>query len=98
MTPFLQEHLTEKVIEDTDLSKYTNLIWSDEFDGNSLNTNNWNLVAPVASPNNELQKYTTSSENCYVSDGSLKIVANNCVQDAQVVSTKLSSPYSSTLG
>jgi beta-glucanase (GH16 family) len=57
------------------------LVWNDEFDGNSLNTNNWVYEIGDGCPNlcgwgnNELQFYR--SENAWVSDGVLTIEARN---------------------
>lgn len=52
------------------------LVWNDEFDGSSIDTGNWNFeVNCDGGGNNELQCYTDSSENAFVSDGTLKIVA-----------------------
>ena len=55
------------------------LVWSDEFDGDSLNTNVWTRETGGSDGggwgNNELQYYTDRTENSYVSDGTLKIVA-----------------------
>lgn len=55
------------------------LNWSDEFEGTSLNTNNWNYDIGGSDGggwgNNELQYYTNRTDNVYVSDGTLKIVA-----------------------
>lgn len=49
------------------------LVWSDEFDGNSLDTGTW--VATFATAfNNELQFYTNRSQNLRVRDGSLWII------------------------
>ncbi|MEM9064101.1 MAG: carbohydrate-binding protein [Planctomycetota bacterium] len=57
-------------------------IWSDEFDGTSLNPSNWEPMFGDGSAygipgwgNNELQWYTDRPENIQVSDGSLKIIA-----------------------
>lgn len=47
------------------------LKWSDEFDGNSLNTNNWAVETNIH-VNNELQTYT-SSGNYSIEDGILTI-------------------------
>ncbi|MBM7117895.1 glycoside hydrolase family 16 protein [Archangium primigenium] len=49
-------------------------VWSDEFDGTSVNTSNWapNTTVHV---NNEQQQYTNSSENVQVSNGTLKLIA-----------------------
>lgn len=52
------------------------LIWSDEFEGNSLNRSNWNVeVNGYGGWNDELQYYCDSPENIIVSDGTLKIRA-----------------------
>ena len=56
-----------------------NLVWSDEFDGNSLDTGVWTRETGGSDGggwgNNELEYYTDRTENSYVSDGTLKIVA-----------------------
>jgi len=55
-----------------------NLVWSDEFDGNSLNTNNWVYDIGTGSGgwgNNELQYYTNRTENVKVENGNLVITA-----------------------
>lgn len=49
-------------------------IWSDEFDGTSLNTANWSYNTAVH-VNNEQQQYTSSSQNVQVSNGTLKLIA-----------------------
>jgi beta-glucanase (GH16 family) len=59
---------------------YNNLVWSDEFDGNgAINSSNWfhqtQLPAGGNWYNGEVQHYTDRTENSYVSDGTLKIVA-----------------------
>ncbi|MCA9256927.1 MAG: glycoside hydrolase family 16 protein, partial [Phycisphaerales bacterium] len=58
------------------------LIWSDEFDGTTLNANNWSYQLGDGSQyglagwgNNELQYYTSRPENIYVANGELHIVA-----------------------
>jgi len=52
------------------------LVWSDEFDGDSLNRDNWNVeVNGNGGGNNELQYYRDNTENISVSDGTLKITA-----------------------
>lgn len=53
-------------------SRYS-LVWSDEFDGSSLDTDTWYLEQGYIA-NNELQNYQ-SSGNHEVSDGTLKIIA-----------------------
>ena len=55
-----------------------NLFWSDEFDGPSINTANWNFEQGCAGwGNNEWQNYTNSSANAYIENGSLVINAIN---------------------
>jgi len=52
------------------------LVWSDEFDGNALNTKNWMYeVDCIGGGNNELQCYTSRQENVYVRNGSLHLRA-----------------------
>jgi beta-glucanase (GH16 family) len=54
-----------------------NLAWSDEFNGNSINTNIWNYDTGTLIPsyNNELEYYTSSPSNSFVTNGCLNIVA-----------------------
>lgn len=52
------------------------LVWSDEFDGSSIDANKWSHeVNCDGGGNNEKQCYTDSDENSFVSDGFLNIVA-----------------------
>ena len=54
------------------------LVWSDEFDGNSLNRNNWTTEVGTGDwgwGNNEQQYYRDNPENIEVSNGTLKIHA-----------------------
>lgn len=52
------------------------LVWSDEFDGNSIDRNKWtHEVNCAGGGNNEKQCYTDSAENAFVADGKLHIVA-----------------------
>ncbi len=52
------------------------LIWSEEFDGNSLNDSTWYPeLGATGWGNQELQNYTNSNDNIVVSDGKLKIIA-----------------------
>ena len=60
------------------------LVWSDDFEGNAIDENKWNFeVNCQGGGNNEQQCYTDSSENAYVSDGTLKIVALPAGEDAE---------------
>nr|WP_315795635.1 RICIN domain-containing protein [Paenibacillus sp. BIC5C1] len=55
-----------------------NLVWSDEFNGSSLNTSNWSAEIGTGSGgwgNNELQYYTNRTENLQVTGGNLVITA-----------------------
>ena len=54
------------------------LIWSDEFNGSSVDTSKWTFETGNGSSgwgNNELEYYTSRSENAYVSGGALHIRA-----------------------
>lgn len=54
------------------------LNWSDEFEGNSLNEQNWNRqVVEAGRFNEEWQRYTDSEENAFVENGLLIIKANH---------------------
>lgn len=67
------------VITDTDIAdlyEEYHLLWHDEFDGDTLNTQNWNIeIREPGWTNNELQAYTDASENVYVKDGMLVLQA-----------------------
>jgi beta-glucanase (GH16 family) len=52
------------------------MVWSDEFDGTTINSQNWtHEVNCDGGGNNEKQCYNDSAENSFVSDGTLKLVA-----------------------
>ncbi len=52
------------------------LVWSDEFEGDSIDTSKWgHEVNCAGGGNNELQCYTARSENSFVADGKLHLVA-----------------------
>jgi len=56
------------------------LAWGEEFDGNSVNTSNWTFeLGGNGWGNNELQNYTSSTENAFVSAGNLIIEARSQV-------------------
>ena len=58
------------------------LAWHDEFDGNSLNMENWQYeLHDPGWVNEELQSYVKSDENVYVKDGKLYIQAQKTVGD-----------------
>ncbi len=55
-----------------------NQVWSEEFEGTQLNSNNWSYeIGNSGWGNNELQNYTNSPSNIELSNGSLKITARN---------------------
>ena len=52
------------------------LAWSDEFDSDTVDADNWNYqVVEAGRFNDEWQRYTNSVENAYVEDGCLVIKA-----------------------
>ena len=52
------------------------MVWNDEFDGTSIDTNKWNFELNCAGGgNNEKQCYTDNEENAFIKDGMLNIVA-----------------------
>jgi beta-glucanase (GH16 family) len=52
------------------------LVWSDEFDGTVLNTANWNYETGGGGwGNNELENYTSGTNNAYIENGNLVIEA-----------------------
>ena len=59
-------------------TEFTDLLWSDEFDGNALDTANWNYEIGNGDNgwgNGEAQYYTNSEDNVKVQDGNLVITA-----------------------
>jgi polygalacturonase/beta-glucanase (GH16 family) len=55
-----------------------NLVWSDEFDGTTINTANWNFeTGCTGNGNAEWENYTNNASNAYVSGGNLIITAIN---------------------
>jgi beta-glucanase (GH16 family) len=56
------------------------LVWSDEFDGTSIDSSNWtHEINCSGGGNQEQQCYTDSAENSFVADGILNIVAKPSV-------------------
>src|SRR5574344_1315664 len=54
----------------------SDLVWEDDFNGKSLNLNDWNYEYHEKGwVNNELQEYVDSSKNIYVKNGNLIIQA-----------------------
>lgn len=91
-------------------STFTNLAWSDEFNGvgvGAINSSNWfqqtQLTNGNSWSNGEVQHYTNRQDNSYVSNGTLKIVAKKEVFTDQGVtkqytSARLNSKYAFTYG
>jgi beta-glucanase (GH16 family) len=70
------------------------LVWSDDFSGNSLDTNHWTFETGNNDGwgNHELEYYTDSTENAYVSNSMLHIVARtNDVDDFKYTSARMKS-------
>ncbi|RIJ48821.1 PKD domain-containing protein [Maribellus luteus] len=75
---------------DPDYYSKFSLVWSDEFDGNAVNTNNWTFETGSGGwGNNELQNYT-AGDNAEVKDGILTITAR------KVNDNKVAGSYTST--
>lgn len=63
------------------------LIWSDEFDGDTLNRNDWNVELHAPGwVNAELQQYVDSMDNIYLKDGKLVIKPKKTVNPDGTVS------------
>ena len=61
-----------------------NLLWSDEFDGDVMDETKWNYEPHEPGwTNNELQEYTTSTDNVFVRDGKLVLKAIKTTKDGQ---------------
>lgn len=93
-----QVHQTTKY-SNLDSSKW-NLVWSDEFPGDSVDTNKWSFtIGGGGFGNNEQQYYTDSTENAYIENGCLVL---NAIQESNgeenYTSAKLSSTSSWTYG
>ncbi|HKK40879.1 MAG TPA: family 16 glycosylhydrolase [Bacteroidales bacterium] len=74
-----------------------NLVWSDEFSEKVLDTDVWNQETGTGSNgwgNNELEYYTTSTKNTFLSDGNLVIEARK----EDMGTTKYTSGRMTTLG
>jgi beta-glucanase (GH16 family) len=66
------------------------LVWSDEFDGNSLETENWSIETGYGNfgwGNDEWQLYTSSANNISVADGNL-VISAQCLLPSQFCSKR----------
>jgi len=73
-----KSHRTESVsqVKAYDPGPEWELVWADEFDKDSVNSDSWNYqVLEAGRFNEEWQRYTNSSENAYVEDDCLVIRA-----------------------
>lgn len=90
-------------------TNFDTLVWSDEFEGNgAIDNTKWHhQVIPIINgqdwANNEVQHYTDRTDNSFVSDGTLKIVAkrenftfNNATKN--FTSARLNSKFAFTYG
>ena len=60
------------------------LLWNDEFDGSSLDETKWNYEPHEPGwTNEELQEYTTSTDNAFVRDGKLVLKAIKSEKDGK---------------
>jgi beta-glucanase (GH16 family) len=66
---------TETNAEARDYAQYTELVWSDEFDGSALDAGKWTPEVRDVWFNNELQATTNSRDNVTVTNGNLVITA-----------------------
>jgi len=70
--------LAVSLVPANDTNAAYNLVWSDEFNGTSIDQNNWTFETGTGSGgwgNNELQYYTSRSENARIESGNLVIEA-----------------------
>ncbi len=77
----------KKVKKDPQYEGY-HLVWKDEFNGDSLNFEDWQYEPHEPGwVNNELQEYTTSTDNVYVKNGKLVIQAIKKSKDGNTTYT-----------
>ena len=77
-----------------EVQKIYELIWSDEFDGNSIDMDNWTFeLWDPGKVNNEWQQYVENTDNYEVKDGFLHITATKTGENEKggYTSTRLSS-------
>ena len=87
---------------------FDNLVWSDDFDGSgAISSTNWHHQTQLPNGsswyNGEVQHYTNRTDNSYVSDGTLKIVAKKETfsdqgQTKDYTSARLNSKFTFTNG
>lgn len=75
-TPVAPAPVADAVNSETrDFAQYTELVWSDEFDGSALDATKWAPEVRDVWFNNELQATTSSRDNVTVTNGNLVITA-----------------------
>ena len=82
----VEEDSKETEVAETEVPELEgyNLLWNDEFDGDSLNEDIWNReLRDPGWTNKELQEYTDSDENIYVEDGKLILKAVKTEKDGK---------------
>ncbi|MEJ6476967.1 family 16 glycosylhydrolase [Pseudoalteromonas piscicida] len=85
-----------KSIDTTSAVEDWTLVWSDEFDSETIDANNWTReVNCNGGGNNEKQCYTDSEQNAFIADGMLNIVAMPAPEGAQLpyTSARLNTKY-----
>lgn len=103
-----EDVLVEALIEIPVEVNFDRLVWSDEFDDSgAIDTSKWHhqTLLPNGDSwyNNEIQHYTDRTDNSYVSDGTMKLVAKKEIftdQDVtkQYTSARLNSKFAFTYG
>ncbi|MFY9241852.1 MAG: family 16 glycosylhydrolase [Polaribacter sp.] len=109
---YLDDFLYDGTIEESNDPEdpvFDNLVWSDEFDGNGeIDKDKWfqqtrPIINGVDWANGEIQHYTDRTDNSYVSNGTLKILAKKEAYTSYAVlknytSARLNSKYAFTYG
>ncbi|HEU5054552.1 MAG TPA: family 16 glycosylhydrolase [Hanamia sp.] len=73
-------------------SNYTglSLVWSDEFNGSAVNTDNWNFETGGGGwGNNELENYTNSTKNAFITNGGYLVIEARKEDDGTYTSARM---------
>lgn len=108
VTAYIDDFYYNGAIDIPQIPDFDYLVWSDEFDGSGeIDTSKWfhQTLLPNGNSwyNNEIQHYTNRTDNTYVSDGTMKLVAKKEVFTDQGVtkqytSARLNSKFAFTYG